>query len=51
LAAYDLSFSIARFASRGINLAARLYRLLHFREARSLAGGAHMFFELWRLDP
>jgi hypothetical protein len=42
------SLAAAGFAFNGIDFVARLYRLHHHREARSIAGFAHMLFDLWR---
>ena len=36
----NLSLAVAGFASEGIDFAARLYRLHHHREARSIARNA-----------
>ena len=43
---HNLSLAFARTAFDGIDFAARLYRLHHDGEARSVASNALMFFDL-----
>src|ERR1700716_2877335 len=43
----NLSLAVAGAAFNGVDLAARLYRLLHHGEARSIASNAHMLFGFW----
>jgi hypothetical protein len=44
----NLSLAVASSAFNGIDFAARLCRLHHHREARSIAGNARMLFDLLR---
>ena len=48
VAVRNLSLTAAGFAFNGIDFVARLYRLHHRWEACSIAGFAHMLFDLWR---
>ena len=48
----NLSLAVAGSAFNGIDFAARLYRLHHRWETRSIASNARMLFDLWRhLEP
>jgi hypothetical protein len=44
----NLSLAVAGFAFNGIDFVARLYRLHHHGEARSVASNARMLFDFWR---
>jgi hypothetical protein len=43
----NLSLAVAGLAFNGIDFVARLYRLRHHGEARSIASNAHMLFDFW----